>query len=408
MKAFYTAKSFSGETKSGEIDVKNERDLAAQLRGEGFILTSFHEINSDEERAKKVRIKILDRVFGVSLKDKLMFSRNLSVMISSGLPLSRAIKNLAEQTPNRRFARMLNEIFADLQSGTTLADGLAKYPVVFSELFVNMVRVGETSGNLEEVLELLADQLEKEHDLISKIKGAMTYPAVILVAMVGIGIIMLTYVLPKLLSVFTDMNVDLPTSTKIVIGISNALKNDGFLILIAAIVLVVILKIFFGTKAGKKTLGFLMINIPVVSNLVIKINCARFARIYSSLLKSGVSVVEALKIVSHTLTNYYYQDALIEGMEQIQKGINLSQIIKKHKKIFPVLVAQMVEVGEETGKTEAVLLKLAQFYEAEVDNITKNLSSIIEPVLMIIIGSAVGFFAISMFQPMYSLYGSIQ
>ena len=406
MKAFYTAKSYSGETKSGELDVKNERDLAVQLRAEGFTLTSFKELKNEEK--KRIKIKLLDRIFGISLKDKLMFARNLSVMISSGLPLSRAIKNIGEQTSNKKFKKILDDIFTDIQAGSAFADGLAKYPTVFSDLFVNMVRVGEASGNLEEVLDILALQLEKEHDLISKVKGAMTYPAVILVAMLGIGIIMLTYVLPKITGIFTEMNVELPKSTQIIIAISDILRNYSYLVAGGFVFLIFFIKIFFSTQAGKKTLSFMMIHTPAVSNLVIKINCARFARIYSSLLKSGVSVVEALKIVSHTLTNYYYQEALTESIEQIQKGINLSAIVKKHKKIFPILVSQMIEVGEETGKTEVVLLKLAEFYEAEVDQLTKNLSSIIEPVLMIIIGTAVGFFAVSMLTPMYSIMDNIK
>jgi type IV pilus assembly protein PilC len=172
--------------------------------------------------------------------------------------------------------------------------------------------------------------------------------------------------------------------------------------------LAVFLKFFLTTKTGKKTLSFVVINLPVIKNIVIKINCARFCRIYSSLLKSGVSVVESLHIVSRTLTNYYYQIALEDGIEQVQKGINLSSVISKKPKIFPVLVAQMLEVGEETGKTESILLKLAEFYEEEISNITKNMSSIIEPVLMIIIGSAVGFFAVSMLQPMYSIMENIK
>ncbi|MDQ1284552.1 MAG: hypothetical protein QG620_900 [Patescibacteria group bacterium] len=405
MKAFYTAKSYSGETKSGEMDVKNERDLANQLRSDGFVLTSFKEFKDEEN---EIEIKFLDRFFGISLKDKLMFARNLSVMISSGLPLSRALKNISVQTKNKRFKKILEAVFKEIQSGSTFADCLARYPAVFNELFVNMIRVGETGGNLEEVLNILALQLEKEHDLTSKVRGAMVYPAVIIVAMIGIAILMLTYILPKITGVFKDMNVDLPASTKFVIAISDALQNHGLLVGICFAGLIVFLKFFLTTQSGKKAIAFFSMHIPLISNIVIKVNSARFARIYSSLLKSGVSVVESLKIISRTLTNYYYTEAIKSGIEDIQKGINLSQIIAKHPKIFPVLVYQMTEVGEETGKTEEVLLKLAEFYEGEIEQITKNMSSIIEPVLMIIIGSAVGFFAVSMLQPMYSLMDNIK
>ena len=406
MRVLYSAKNFSGETKSGEMDVNDERDLAMQLRAEGYILTSFKELKVEKEKAGQ--IKFMNRFVRISLTDKLMFTRNLSVMISSGLPLSKALRNIAIQTKKKKFAALLNKIYDEIQAGNSFAGGLQKYPGIFNDLFVNMVRVGETSGNLDEVLNILAVQLEKEHDLISKIKGALTYPAVILVAMFGIGIIMLTYVLPKILGVFAGMNVTLPESTIIVMAISNFLRFHSILSISIFVGLIVFLRFFLMTEIGKKTLGFLAINIPVVSNLVIKINCARFARIYSSLLKSGVSVVESLRIISDTLTNYYYRNAFLDSMEKVQKGIPLSDVIVKNPKIFPILLAQMIQVGEETGKTDLVLLKLAEFYEAEVDQISGNMSSIIEPVLMIIIGSAVGFFAVSMLEPMYSIMNQIQ
>jgi len=406
MRVFYSAKNYSGETKAGEMEVKNERDLASQLRSEGYILTSFKEFKT--EKTNEVSVKFLDRFFSISLKDKLMFTRNMSVMISSGLPISRAVKNISLQTKNKKFRKILLEIFDEIQAGTTFADGLAHYPGVFGDLFVNMIRVGESSGNLEEILEILSIQLEKEHDLMSKIKGAMTYPAVIVVAMIGIAILMLTYILPKLTSVFADMDVQLPASTRFIIGLSDMLRNHAILVAVSFVALGIFAKFMLTTENGKRALGFILINVPVIKNMVIKVNCARFARIYSSLLRSGVPVVEALTIISNTLTNYYYRKAALSGIEEVQKGISLSKVIEENPKVFPILMAQMAQVGEETGKTETVLLKLAEFYEDEITQISKNMSSIIEPVLMIFIGGAVGFFAVSMLQPMYSLMDNIK
>jgi len=406
MHVFYSAKNYSGETKSGEMEVKNERDVATQLRAEGYILTSFKELK--EEKPNEIGVKFLDRLFSISLKDKLMFTHNMSVMISSGLPISKAVRNISTQTKNKKFQEILLSIFDDIQAGTTFADGLARYPGVFGDLFVNMIRVGESSGNLEEILEILAIQLEKEHDLLSKIKGAMTYPAVIIVAMIGIAVLMLTYILPKMMGVFTDMKVDLPASTKFIVALSDLLRAHAVLVAVGFVAFIFAIKFLLTTERGKKLLGFILINIPVIKNMVIKVNCARFARIYSSLLRSGVPVVQALTIISNTLTNYYYKKAIVEGIEDVQKGVSLSAVIEKNSKVFPVLMAQMAQVGEETGKTETVLLKLAEFYEDEVSQISKNMSSIIEPVLMIFIGGAVGFFAISMLQPMYSLMDNIK
>jgi len=404
MRIFYTAKSYTGETKSGEMNVKDERDLAGQLRTDGFVLTSFKEMKEDD----KVKVNFFDRFTKIPLSEKMMFARNLSVMIASGLSLSKAIRNITIQTQNKRFIGILKVVQDDLQTGTTLADALAKYPAVFGDLFVNMIRVGETSGNLEEVLNILAVQLEKEYEIIRKVRGALVYPAVILVAMILIGIVMMVYVVPQITGVFKDLHADLPASTMFIINTSEFFRNH-FIIAVSLVVAVIFaIKIALTTSSGKKALGLITIKIPVIKNIVIKMNCARFARIYSSLLKSGVPVVEALKILSRTLTNFYYKRALEKAAESIQKGINLSKLIYEEKAIFPVLVPQMIEVGEETGKTDLVLMNLAQFYEAEVDQLTKNLSSIIEPVLMIIIGSAVGFFAVSILQPMYSVLENIK
>jgi type IV pilus assembly protein PilC len=402
----YTAKSYSGETKNGEAVAQDEKNLAQQLRGEGFLVTSIALI--EEEKKSKSAGKFFDMFQSVPLKEKMIFARNLSIMVASGLTVSRAISNLALQTQNKTFKKILLDIFDEVQNGKFLSEGLAKYTNVFGELFINMVRVGETAGNLDEVLKIVAVQLEKEHNLKSKVKGAMVYPAVILVVMFVIGIIMLMFVLPKLMGVFKDMDAQLPPMTQFVVNLSDALRNHGLLVGGGFVILVLFLQYFLRQKAGKKALSWASLKFPLFSPLVKQMNCARFARIYSSLLKSGVGAVEALQIISRTLTNYYYQQALLGSVEDIQKGVSLSKILGDHPEIFPILVSQIVQVGEETGKTETVLLQLAEFYEEEVDQITKNMSSIIEPLLMVVIGGAVGFFAIAMLQPMYSLLDNIK
>jgi type IV pilus assembly protein PilC len=406
MKAVYTAKGYSGEIKSGQVNVKDERELANQLRSEGFVLTSFNKL--EEENEKKIQVKFWDRFFGIPLSEKMMFTRNLSVMVASGLAISKALKNLSLQTKNKKFIKVLAAIQESVQAGGQFSDSLARFPGIFNELFVNMVRVGETGGNLEEILVILADQLEKEHDLLRKVRGALVYPAVIVVAMLGIGVVMMIYVVPQITKIFTDMNVELPVLTKFVISLSTGLVKYWMLIILSLIVLAIIWKLFSITVLGKKIGGFITINLPLIGGIVVKLNCARFCRIYSSLLKSGISVTKSLEILSRTLNNFYYQRTLTRAVEGVQKGVNLSKIIYEEKKIFPVLVPQMIEVGEETGKTEEVLSKLAEFYEEEVSQITKNLSSIIEPILMLLIGGAVGVFAVSIIQPMYSVMDNIK
>jgi len=405
-KYLYTAKNIStGETKGGEVAGKDENQVGQELRAQGFLVTS---IQASEDASPGMGVKFLDRFMTIPLKEKMVFMRNLSVMISSGLTVSRAIYNLSVQTRNARFQKILQSVYDDVQAGKQLSEGLAKYPGVFNELFVNMVSVGEVSGNLEEVLDILALQLEKEHDLTSKVRGAMIYPAVIVVAMIGIGILMLTYILPKITQTFIEMDVELPATTRAIIALSDFVRNHWIVVILLVVGAVIGTRIAARTDTGRHFFHWLVLRIPIVGNIVIKVNCARFARIYSSLLKSGISVVSALTIVSRTLGNVYYKEALVQGIDEIQKGTELSKIITRYPSIFPILVPQIIQVGEETGKTENVLQRLAEFYEEEVSQITKNMSSIVEPILMLLIGGSVGFFAVAMLQPMYSVLENIQ
>lgn len=404
-KFLYTAKHISsGETSGGEMEAKDEKSLAQELRSQGLLITSIKETVA----ATAINIKFFDRFKRVPLKEKMTFTRNLSVMVSSGLTISRAVHNLSVGTRNKTFQKVLESVYDDLQAGKTLSEGLGKYPNVFNELYVNMVYVGEISGNLEEVLDILALQLEKENDLLSKVRGALIYPSVIVVAMIGIGALMLVYILPKITGVFKDMNVTLPASTRAIMALSDFLRGHAFISIGIVVGLVLGVRFFAKTAAGKRFFSWLFIRMPIVGNIVVKVNCARFARIYSSLLKSGISVVAGLTIVSKTLSNVYYKDALNEAISEIQKGVELSKVIAKYPRCFPLLVTQILEVGEETGKTEGVLQRLAEFYEEEVSQITKNMSSIIEPILMLLIGGGVGFFAVAMLQPMYSVLENIQ
>ncbi|MFA9262250.1 MAG: type II secretion system F family protein [Undibacterium sp.] len=405
-KYLYTAKNIStGETKGGEIVGKDENQVGQELRTQGFLVTSLKLI---EDTIEGTQVKFWDRFQTIPLKEKMVFTRNLAVMSSSGLTISRAIHNLSVQTQNKRFQKILRSVHEDVQAGKQLSEGLAKYPSVFNELFVNMVSVGEISGNLESVLDILALQLEKENDLLSKVRGALIYPAVILIAMVGIAVLMLTYILPKITAVFIDMEVTLPPLTRFLITASDFLRVHWLITIIAVIITLVGIRVGSRTDVGKHFLNWLVLRLPIVGSIVIKVNCARFSRIYSSLLKSGVSVVSALTIVSRTLGNVYYKEALVQGVEEIQKGTELSKVTEKYPRIFPILVTQIIQVGEETGKTEDVLQRLAEFYEEEVSQITKNMSSIIEPILMLLIGTSVGFFAVAMLQPMYSVLENIK
>ncbi|MBD3282033.1 MAG: hypothetical protein GF387_00240 [Candidatus Portnoybacteria bacterium] len=400
---YYTAKSENGKTKTGTLEVKNEKALAQSLRRKGFVLTSVRNLSSEDKKTKGLNIKIKGLLGKVSLVEKVMFTRHLSVMIGAGFSIHKALETLAKQTGNLRFKKILRDLVNRIKKGESLASGMAQYPKVFNDFYVSMVKVGEKGGNLEEVLSILAKYLKREHEFRSKVRGAMVYPGVIVAAMIGIGILMMVVVMPKITSMFEELDVDLPFTTKVMIYISDFLR--GYFLIVIPVLLVFFFFLFrlLKTKKGKKALSWFFLKFPFLSKITKKINCARFARSFSSLMESGVPIVESLKITSETVDNVYYSRSLISISEFIKKGKNIHESMEDYDEIYPILVRQMIGVGEETGELSDIMEKLAAFYEEEVENITENLASIIEPVLMIIIGAAVGFFAISMLQPMYSM-----
>lgn len=398
-KFVYVAKNKKGEVSKGDMEASDQRDVAEALRKDGFWPTAIQEV----KKKNKVKSSFLSRMARVPLKSKMIFCRHLAVMIGSGLSLSKALTILSVQEKNKSLKTISDKLATDVKKGVSFADALEKYPNVFGSVFFSMVRMGEVSGNLEEVLKVLADQLEKDHKLISKVRGAMIYPAVIVVVMFVIGVIMMTFVIPKITKIFDDFGAELPIMTKIVIGSSNFMASHSWQVIGGIILFVVSLRMFMKSSLGVKIFHKIYIKIWIFGPIVVKVNSARFSRILSSLLGSGTSLVEALQITSETLGNHYFKKAVLQASNEVQKGTTLSEILKSHSKVFPYLVIQMIEVGEETGKTSDVLVKLAGFYEDEVDQITKNFSSVIEPVLMVFIGASVGLFAISIISPIYSI-----
>jgi len=398
---FYTAKNLKGEPRSGIMEAKDEYSLARILKKDGYLLVS---ANSEESKRKSRNFNIyIPFISRISLVDKIMFTRNLRVMLAAGVSLPRSLGILAEQVKSKKFKKIIIEIKEEVIKGKTFSQALAKYPNVFNELFVNMIMVGEESGTLEDTLKILADQINKEHQIVSKVKGAMMYPIVVLVAMFGIGILMMIMVVPKLSKVFSDLEIELPITTRFIIFSSNFMLKFWYVIIAVTAALLFLVNRFLKTETGKITRDGLLLRMPVLSSIIRKTNSARTVRTMSSLIAAGVPIAKSLKITSKTLGNIYYERALLRASQDIKKGSKLADILGQHKDIYPNLVIQMIKVGEETGETATILKQLAEFYEEEVANITKNLSSIIEPVLMLIIGAGVGFFVISIIQPIYGI-----
>ncbi|MFA5348842.1 MAG: type II secretion system F family protein [Candidatus Paceibacterota bacterium] len=398
----YTAKTKDGNDESGEMNVKNERELALNLKDQGLILISAKE-KSDKKPAS-ISLPFVNRI---PLTEKLMMTRNMQVMIAAGISLPRCIKTLSLQTKSKAFKKALNKIEEDILKGDSFSQAIKKHPKIFSNLFCSMIKVGEQTGGLDNALEVLSFHLERTHKLRAKIKGALMYPIIVVGAMLLIGAVMLVKVVPQLSSALATLNVELPKLTKIVMGLGDFFAHKWYVLAGAMIIISVFLTFLSKKEKGKRIIHIVLLKIPFVKNLIKKINTAYASRTLGSLIKGGVPIVEALEISADSLGNYFYSQSLKFAAQEVKKGKKISESIEKFPHLYPPLFVQMIQVGEETGKTSDILSRLSDFLEEEVTNITQNLSSVIEPVLLLLIGGVIAFFAVSMMQPIYSMMGSL-
>src|SRR3989344_1991595 len=397
----YTARNLDGEQTKGVLDAPDKHALSRILREKGFVLVSAKH-NEDENAFSPIK-NIIGSMFGVPLVEKMTFVRYLAVLISAGVDISRGLSILEEQVKNIGFKKIIRAIREEVMRGKTLNESFAQHPKAFSGLVVNMVAVGEESGRLVESLELVATQLEREHELVSKVRGALVYPAVVVSAMVIIGIVMFIYVVPTLKSVFGDLNASLPITTRIIFGLSDFLLNKWYLALAFIIIFIISMRFLFVLPVTKKAIDFGLMQAPMFGPLIRKIISARIARTLSSLIASGVPILRSIEITSSLITNIAFTSSLKDAMNRVQKGALLSASLGLYPKVYPTMLIQMIAVGEETGKLGDMLTRTALFYETEVDRSLKNLTTIIEPLLMLVIGGAVGVFAVSILGPMYTL-----
>lgn len=387
----------------GMLEAVDRFAVARDIRSHGNTPISVIEMGADINV-----VSFVDTFFaGVNITEKILFTKNLSGMLKAGLSLSRALSVLQKQTKNKMLNQILSSLNEGINAGETLSEGLARYPKVFSSLFVSMIRAGEESGNLVSALSDIGLNLEKSSNLSKKVKGALMYPGVILSAMVVIGVLMFAFVVPTLASTFKELGVQLPTSTRVIIFLGNFFSNNLILTFIILAVGVAGLVALLRAQFIVKYVDYLVVRLPLIGTLAQEINTARTARTLSSLLFSGVSITRAVEITSDVVQNIYYKKVLAEAKTYIERGLPFSEVFRANPKLYPTMMAEMIQVGEETGKLSDMLKDIATFYEDEVDNKTKNLSTIIEPVLMVFIGAGVGFFAISMISPLYSILSSI-
>jgi type IV pilus assembly protein PilC len=363
-----------------------------------------------EEKIKKLSPleQKLNDIFGfffnrISFVDKMLFVFHLQIMTKAGLSIVAALKILSEEIENRKFKKIIGEIKSEVEKGRQLSEVLSQYPKVFPSIYVSMIEAGEAAGKMEESLEQVATQMKKSHELTSHIRGAMIYPAVVVTAIVGIAIEMIVFVLPKIMVMFEDFKSDLPLATKILINTVKFTQNYGIYILIGLIALIVLFFWALKNPNFKKTIHRLTLKLPIFGGVIKKINLARFTLTLSSLLESTIPIVEAVKISANVQTNLVYRDSLLAVSEGLKRGENLSKILQQYPEIFPPMVTEMIMVGEEAGKMDDMLSELSQYYGNEVDSTMKNFSTIIEPVIIVVLGLMVAGIAVAVIMPMYTL-----
>ena len=401
---FYRAVDALGKQRTGEQEAEDKFSLARLLRAEGLTVIAVEDALARRNKAKFS----LSWRRRVSLRDKIIFANNLSAMLSAGLSLSRALSVLERQTENKFFSRTIGLMVKAIDKGSSFSQSLVEQKKVFPEVFVAMVETAEESGKLPETLKLVANQLEKTYGLQRKIIGALIYPAIIVLVIIAIAVLMMIFLVPTLSATFKELGVPLPLSTRVVIGTSDFLVNN--LPLVGAIVLFIVslATFFLRTKSGQRFLAKMFLFLPVFRRLTKSANSAKVLRTISSLISAGVGLRRALEITGRVVTNHYYRQVILNAKKEVEKGRVFSDILAENDNLFPVFASEMTAVGEETGRLADLLLKGAEFFEDEVDQATKNLATVIEPFLMVVIGLAVGLFAISMIGPMYSLSNAIK
>ncbi len=399
----YKAIRQTGEKFEGEAISSDKFALSRELKADGVTLLS-----AEESKAGGGFRALYNSIIGrISLREKIVFARNLGTMLQAGLSLSKILSILEREAENKQFKKIIQEISAKIAKGEELSMALGAFPSVFSSLFISMVKAGEQSGTISTSLSMVARQMNDSYELQKKVRGAMMYPLIIILLIIVVAILMLIFVIPALTATFKELNVALPLATRIVLGTSDFFVQHYFVLILVGVGIGT--GVFFGLKTvrGKRIRDFLLLHMPIIKKITVQTNSARTARTFSSLVTSGVDIVRALEITAEVVQNSYYREVIDKAKSEVQKGNPISSIFGEHSELYPIFVSEMISVGEETGKLGEMLGGVADFYEKEVDQTTKNLSTIIEPVLMVIIGAAVGVFAVSVISPIYSLVNNI-
>lgn len=398
----YKARTRRGEVMEDTVEGENQMAVAATLRQQGLLVIDVKEQGVGQR-------DILEPFKRVKLTDLVIFTRQFATMINAGLPIVRALYALSEQTPNPKLKEVLVQVRKDVEAGFALSEALDKHPKVFNRLYVEMVRAGEIGGILDGVLLRVASQLEKDQDLRRKVKSAMSYPLVVLVIAILAAAFMLIFIVPIFARMFEDLGGTLPLPTRIAMGISQVLTGPGGLLVAAALIGGVIFFLrWIKTEPGRKAWGKAVLKLPVtIGDIVQKVALARFARTLGTLSAAGVPILQSLEITANSAGNWVIENALLKSRDSIREGLPIHKPLESEP-VFPLMVTRMIAVGEETGDLDGMLTKIAEFYESEVDAAVKSLTSIIEPLMIVVVGGIVGGIIIAMYLPMFQIFELVE
>lgn len=399
----YTARDRNGKVYAATMEAPSIRDVAASLRERGLFVSEIKAPKTGLNADIKMPA-FLDRV---GLRDVTIFSRQFATVINAGLPVVQSLAILSRQADKAKMKETLTKVREDVETGLPLSDALSKHPSIFNRLYVFLVRAGEVSGNLDGILERVADYFEKQSALRGKIRSAMTYPAVVLVIALAVTYFLLTGIVPQFAGILDQLGGDLPVITRVLVAISDYLQNFWWLNLILIVGLIVFVTFYYRTNNGRHVIDRLMLKLPILGPLVQKSSIASFSSTFGLLLKSGVNIVESIEITKGTAGNIIVEDILDEAKNAVQRGEQISTTLSKYPNVYPPLVSSMIAIGEETGAVDTMLEKIAEFYDREVDEAVEGLTAALEPMLIVFLGGIVGFIVAGMFLPMFAIIGQL-
>jgi type IV pilus assembly protein PilC len=395
----YSARNWEGKVISNELEGDSKEYVVSKLREKGFFVTSI------KEKRSAANLSFLG-IGRVTTKEVAIFAQMFSVMIGSGVPLVRCLAILQAQMENPAFCKIIGTIRADVEGGATFSAALGKHPQVFDHLFVNLVKAGEAGGILDKILERLAGYLEKAEDLKNKVKGALTYPVVVVSIAIVVVIALILFVLPQFKSIFQSMNVELPLVTELLLKTSDIMQAYWWIILPSMALVPVCIVHFFGTSQGRRIYDTNILRVPAFGIMMRKVAVARFTRTLGTMISSGVPILQALEVTAATAGNIVIKEAVDRTRASIREGESIAEPLK-NSNVFPPMVVQMIAVGEETGELDKMLMKIAEFYDTEVDNAVKGLTSVIEPIVIVFMGVVIGGIVLAVFMPMLKLVNNV-